>query len=197
METNEPFVVLWRAQTNTSPKVRNECFKRVRVHHPNALVFVVWEEGVADFSFVDERCCVCEEVCASDFDAWRLFYHKKIGDSGLLLRDNLFVGSRPFPPFLSNQFFWTLSDNPALFELRSGERVERVELPSYFGHVGYLRRSCLREQYFRMGPDGFSFALKGTAKVAFPNERPLERPKDVLEELTRLDVPVVCLITNA
>lgn len=196
METNEPFVVVWRTQTKTPTKVRNECFKRVRVHHPNVQIFVVWEEGISDFSFVDERCRVCDSVCSSDFEAWKLFYEKRVGDSGLLLHDNLFIGSNPFPPFLSNQFFWTEADTPSLFELRSGERVEQVEIPAFFGFVGYLRRSCLRDHFFRTGTHGLAYGLKGI-KITYPNERPMERRNEFLEDLVRLDIPVVCLITNA
>lgn len=195
METNEPFVVVWRTQTQTPNRVRNECFKRVRVHHSNAIIFVVWESGVSDFSFVDERCRVCEIACNSDFEAWKLFYEKRIGDSGLLLHDNLFIGSNAFPPFLTNQIFWTQTDTPSLFELHSGERVERVEIPSFFGFVGYLRRSCLREYFFRTDIQ-LAYGLKGI-KITYPNERPIERTNEVLDDLVRLDIPVVCLITNA
>ncbi len=194
--TNEPFVIVWRAQSQTPPKVRNECFKRVRVHHPNVLVFVVWEDAISDFSFVDERCRLCEQACASDFEAWKFFYEKRVGDSGLLVHDNLFIGSKPFPPFLSNQLFWTETDTPSLFELRSGDRVERVEIPTFFGFVGYLRRSCLREYFFRTGTHGLAYALKGF-KITYPHERPSERTIGVLDDLVRLDVPVLCLITNA
>jgi hypothetical protein len=194
METNEPFVVVWRAQTQTSVKVRNECFKRVRVHHPNALVFVVWEEGVSDFSFVDERCSVCDQVCGSDYEAWKLFYEMRVGDSGLLLRDNLFVGSKPFPPFTTNQFFWTQTDLPGLFELHINDRSIRVEIPTYL-FMGYLRRSCLSDHFFRTGPHGLSYGLKDVVSITFPNERPIERISNLIDDLVRLDLPAMCLIT--
>ncbi len=193
METNEPFVIIWRVQAQTPIRVRNECFKRVRVHHPNALAFVVWEDGVSDFSFVDERCKLCEQVCDSDLEGWKMFYEKRVGDSGLLLRDNLFIGLNPFPPFLSNQMLWLRSATPLLFELRNEERVEHVQVPAYLGFIGYLRRSFLRHSIFHMGPDGFALALRGV-QVTFQYERPLERPDDLLDDLIRLDVPVLCFI---
>lgn len=197
METNEPFVIVWRAQAQTPAQVRNECFKRIRVHHPNALVFVVWERDVSDFSFVDERCRVCEHVCQSDLDAWRMFYEARVGDSGLLLRDNLFVGSKPFPPFLHNQFLWCLGT--ASFGLRSGDATKQVVLKLHEGLLGYLRRSCMNAQLFRgMSENLFLYNLYerySNISTTFPDDATVpSRSLSQLNALIDLDVPVYCFI---
>jgi hypothetical protein len=188
----EPFVILWRAQTRTHPHVARTCFARVRVHHPNALI-VVFRDGEVDLSFVDERCCMVRELCLDDISAWKYFASQERFGAGLLLRDNIFVGARPFPPFLQNQFFWLEDPDRPDVSFRLEPANDIITFPKPLGLLGYFRKSFV--EGLPMNTTGFGYVAtqKGTG-FTFGYEPCSVKSKDHVDALVQVDVCVYCMI---
>lgn len=191
----EPFVILWRARTATDPRVARTCFERIRVHHPNALV-CVFRDGNVDLSYVDERCWMVRELCSDDMSAWQYFFtNDRSWGAGLLLHDNIFVGSRPFPPFLQNQFLWL--DNPdrpdVSFRLEPSGQVVTFAKP--LGLMGYFRKSFCRQIGGRVPTDPNAFTFEAVRRgVGFMFRHEPCEVKRCLDALVQADVPVYCRI---
>ncbi len=189
----EPFVVLWRAQTRTSPHVARTCFERIRVHHPNALV-LIFRDGEVDLNYVDERCCMVRVLCSDDVSAWQYFAGQERFGAGLLLHDNVFIGSRPFPPFLQNQFLWLENpDHPNVsFRLTPSNEVVTFKKP--LGLLGYFRRSFV-QGIPNNDPHAFMFgAIRKGAGFMFGYEPCIVKTDNRLDALVLADVPVYCKI---
>lgn len=191
----EPFVILWRAQTSTDPRVARTCFERVRVHHPNALV-CIFRDGNADLSYVDERCYMARDVCVDDVSAWRYFVMQEAADrwgAGLLLHDNIFVGSRPFPAFLQNQFLWLENPDRPDASFRLEPSGEIVSFPKPLGLLGYFRKSFFQNGHVPSDPN--MFVLDAVRRgVGFTFRRDPCELKHCLDALVQADVPVYCRI---
>jgi len=188
----EPFVILWRAQTRTQPRVARTCFERVRVHHPNALV-LIFRDGEVDLSFVDDRCHMVHDLCMDDVSAWHYFSGHESFGAGLLLHDNLFVGSRPFPPFLQNQFLWLENTDRPHVSFRVEPSNEVVTFRKPLELMGYFRRSFLQH----MPRDAVGFVYVATRKGAgfmFGYEPCCIKKEESLDALVLIDVPVYCRI---
>lgn len=182
-------MILWRAQSSTDPHVARTCFGRIRVHHPNALV-CIFRDGDIDLSYVDERCWMAREVCLDDMSVWQYFFgQEERWGAGLLLHDNIFVGSRPFPPFLQNQFLWV--ENDVTFRLEPSGEI--VTFPKPLGLLGYFRRSLFHGRRVPTDPNAFTFeAIKKGTTFMFRHE-PCE-VKRCLDVLVQADVPIFCRI---
>jgi hypothetical protein len=188
----EPFVVLWRAQTRTPPRVARTCFERVRVHHPNALV-LIFRDGEVDLTYVDERCHMVRDLCSDDVTAWHYFSEQASFGAGLLLHDNLFIGSRPFPPFLQNQFLWRENPDRPGVSFRAEPSNEIISFHKPLELMGYFRRSFL--QRMPRDPVGFAYvAHRIGVGFMFGYEPCITKKEECLDALLLVDVPVFCRI---
>lgn len=188
----EPFVILWRAKTQTQPRVARTCFERVRVHHPNALI-VIFRDGEVDLSYVDERCCMARELCPDDLSAWNYFSTHERFCAGLLLHDDVFIGSRPFPPFLQNQFLWLENPDRPDVSFRIESSNEMITFKKPLGLLGYFRKTFL--QGLPNNIHAFMFgAIRKGAGFMFGHDSPIVKKPDCLDALVQVDVPVYCRI---
>jgi hypothetical protein len=190
----EPFVILWRAQRQTPSNVARTCFAQLRVHYPNALVAVFRDDASSiDFGYVDERCEMVRNTSCSDVEAWRWFSTRHHWKSGLLLRDNVFIGSRPFPPFLQNAFLWLGNEDVSF---RNPTTQEVVTFKEPLGLMGYFRQSFVQS----VSPTDarmFTFAaIRNGAKILFPHDACCVKRSSMLETVLAADVPVFCIFEN-
>jgi len=188
----EPFVILWRAQTQTPPHVARTCFERVRVHHPNVLI-LIFRDGDVDLTYVDERCCMVREACTDDVSAWHSFSAQECWGAGLLLHDNVFVGSRPFPPFLQNQFLWLENPDKPDVSFRVEPSGEVISFHKPLELMGYFRRSFL--QTMPRDTIGFTYvAIRKGAGFMFGHDSSIVKKVDSIDALVCVDFPTCCRI---
>jgi hypothetical protein len=188
----EPFVILWRAQTRTPPHVARTCFERVRVHHPNVIIFI-FRDGDVDLSYVDERCSMVCELCSDDVSAWHFFSSQERLGAGLLLHDNVFIGSRPFPPLIQNQFLWLENPEKPDVSFRIEPSGEVISFHKPLELMGYFRRSFL--QTMPRDTAGFTYvAIRKGAGFMFGHESSIVKKANCLDALVQVDIPVYCRI---